>query len=414
MAGSVKLTREQLFNKLWELGHSKTAEFYSVSLNEIIDVCEKNNIPMPDRDFYKSKVKKTPINIPTLPPSNNEFVELKCVYKRKKHQDSSYGNRANAICILQILEDYTDINTQISVAQIIKHMEEDYRQTVDRKTVGKTIDLLVDLGYEIVNLGEGRYEKNLYYLDEKTLEPLEAKLIMDSLLLNPLISHKEMDEIANKINSHLVKRTPLQRTWRWRCLDENVEKYEHPYNLYDILDIIDIALMNDKKISFNYLTYDTNKKPIEQGSYLVTPQMIKQENGNYYLFCELDDNKYLEFRLDKIRNAMVSDEPSSGKRIAGKAPVVGEYKYDSIWYGQIKVICDNNILEKIVEYFDHSMDYVDFKDNGDNKTFTLTTSSYPNTLVDFLAASADQCEIAEPEIIRNMVIDKIKNNKYGV
>ncbi len=414
MAGSVKLTREQLFTKLWEIGHSKTAEYYSVSLNEIMEVCEKYDIPMPDQESYKNKVKKIPINIPALPPHNEEYIELKCVYKRRKRQDSSFGNRANSICILQILEDYSDVNTPISIAQIIKHMEEDYRQTVDRKTVSKTIELLKDLGYDIGNLGEGRYEKNLFFLNEKTLEPLEAKLIMDSLLLNPLISGREMDEIANKINEHLVKRTPLQRIWWWHSLDENVEKYNHSHNLYYVLDIIDIALMNGKKITFNYASFDTNKNLVAEDNYTVSPHMIKMHNGNYYLFSELEDNHYLEFRLDRIQNAKVSDENASGKRVAGKAKVVGEYTYECTWQGPIKVICDNDILKKIIDYFDHQLDYINLEDNGDNKTFTLTTSSYSNSLIDFLTGSCNKCEIVEPKSLRDMVISKIKNNRYGV
>lgn len=416
MAAKITVKRKQLFDDLWSVGYDRSAEKYCVSLNELLEVYKKHNIPMPDSEYFAAKHKGKAVTVPGLPDSDIEDIELQTVWKRRKKVNSILGSKANAICILQTLEDYSDANKSLSVADIIYYMEENYRIKVDRRTVYNTIELLTDLGYDIDADKKG--SKNYYSINDKILEPSEVKIIMDSLALNPLLSAKLGDEICNKINKYLAKRTPLQRSWFWHSLDKYIEKYDTDNMLYYYLDEIDAAQSQDKKIEFDYLKYDTNgnKVPYRKEKFVVSPYQLKLENGMYYLCCSGDnDNDFVEVRLDRMANVRMLDEKSNGKRIAGKGRPLGvTYTPEQTAHFLVTIKCDNELIDKVTTDFQHHLKSIDIKDNGDSKTFNFSLFTNVEFITQWAASVADKCEVIEPQEVRDMVIDKIKNNKYGV
>ena len=427
MPSIIKITRKQFFDDIWEMNFVRVCEKYCISLNELHKVCEEKNIPRPYKSYRYDKAKGRPVHIPELPPPEDELIELHCVWKRRKKIESNLGSKANSICILQILEDYSDANKSLSVSDIIRLMEENYRLQVDRRTVYNTVKLLDALGYEIDVSKE--CGKCYYALLDKTLEPFEAKIIMDSLSLNPLLSLKLSDEICNKINMYMAKRTPIQRTWYWHTGDEEagfIEKYDIGNSLYYVLDEIDAAIMQDKKLSFNYLKYDTNGNKVlyNDEKYVVSPRKIEIENFTYYLSCynsfategDAFSNTSRTFRLDRMVNVCMTDESADRPWKPDNASVVGSYDYgrDYCLYAVMK--CDNELLEKITDDFANRMNSAKFKDNNDGKTFTftLTYCDKMQKLAFWAAGVMDKCEVLEPVELREMVIEIIKNNKYRV
>lgn len=416
MATKIMVERKQLFDDLWEIGYDRSAEKYCVSLNELLEVYKKYNIPMPDAEYFAAKHQKKNVTIPALPASyeGDEYVELQIVYKRRQKIDSTLGSKANSICILQTLEDYSDANKALSVSDIIRLMEENYRIKIDRRTVYSTIELLIDIGYDIFIDKKG--SKNYYSLNEKTLEPSEVKIVIDSLWMNPLLPSKLGDEISNKINKYLAKRTPLQRSWFWHSFD--FEKYDTDNLLYCYLDEIDAAQAQGKKIEFDYLKYDTNgnKVPYRKEKFIVSPYHLKMENGMYYLCCSGDnDDDFVEARLDRMTNVRMIDEKSNGKRISGKGKMIGvTYTPERRAQFYVSVKCDNELIDKVTTDFAHKLNYVDIKDNGDGKTFNFSLFTNVEFITQWAASVADKCEVVEPQEVRDVVIEKIKNNKYGV
>lgn len=416
MAAKITVKRKELFDDLWSIGYDRSAEKYGVSLNELIETYKKYNIPMPDSEYFAAKHKGKDVTVPDLPVSDNEDIELQTIWKRRKKVGSILGSKANSICILQTLEDYSDANKSLAVADIICWMEENYRIKVDRRTVYNTIELLIDLGYDIDIDKKG--SKNYYSINEKVLEPSEVKIIMDSLALNPLLSAKLGDEICNKINKYLAKRTPLQRSWFWHSLDKHIEKYDTDNMLYYYLDEIDAAQSQGKKIEFDYLKYDTNgnKVPYRKEKFVVSPYYLKLENGMYYLCCsgEYDDD-FVQVRLDRMVNVRMIDEKSNGKQIAGKGRPLGfTYTPEQKACFHVTMKCDNELIDKVTTDFNHHLKAIDIKDNGDGKTFNFSLFANGEFITEWATSVADKCEIIEPQEVRDMVIDKIKNNKYGV
>ena len=80
------------------------------------------------------------------------------------------------IYILRILEKYSDYRHRLTQKDIIDLMERDYGVSCERKTVSRNIGDLADAGYEIERRDGG------YYLDSRTFEDSELRLLIDSVL----------------------------------------------------------------------------------------------------------------------------------------------------------------------------------------------------------------------------------------
>ena len=81
--------------------------------------------------------------------------------------------KANAICLLEVLKEYSDAEHILPMREIIAKMQSLYGIKIDRRTVYGAIALLIELGYDI-----SLYEDNGvgYYLRSRELEQSEVLL----------------------------------------------------------------------------------------------------------------------------------------------------------------------------------------------------------------------------------------------
>ena len=89
------------------------------------------------------------------------------------------SNRATTICLLLVLEKYSDENHIMSMQEIQLKMRQCYDITVDRRTIYSAVELLQQLGYDI-----STYEENGrgYYLQSRILEASEVQMLMDAVV----------------------------------------------------------------------------------------------------------------------------------------------------------------------------------------------------------------------------------------
>lgn len=103
----------------------------------------------------------------------------------------------NILLILKILETESDKDhpiTQLKIAEIISSV-----YLCDRKTIGRNIKFLKELGYPIVKTAQG------YYLDSKSFTLDECNLVISSVRDNVNILEPQKQEIIEKLNAVLYK-----------------------------------------------------------------------------------------------------------------------------------------------------------------------------------------------------------------
>ena len=79
----------------------------------------------------------------------------------------SNNKKLSPLCILEVLKESSDENHPLRQEQIIQKLYNRFGLELERKSVGATIDSLIDFGFDIVKT------KNGCYLDEREFEKSE-------------------------------------------------------------------------------------------------------------------------------------------------------------------------------------------------------------------------------------------------
>ena len=108
--------------------------------------------------------------------------------------------KANAICLLEVLKEYSDAEHILPMREIIAKMQSLYGIKIDRRTVYGAVALLIELGYDI-----SIYEDNGagYYLRSRELEQSEVLLLTDAVYSFPFIPAKQTEQLVQKLQKQL-------------------------------------------------------------------------------------------------------------------------------------------------------------------------------------------------------------------
>lgn len=211
--------------------------------------------------------------------------------------------KASILYILNILKDYSDINHLLKQKEIADKVYQIYGLEIERKTIASTLTLLSDLDYDIYKGPNGGY-----CLLERTFNESEIQFLIDAIYSSKIIEGNYAKNLTKKLSeflsvyqrknySYLYKSTEISRT-------SNIEFF---YNI----EIINEAIDKNKKISFNYLSYDKNGNLIERKDgyrYTVSPYYMINNFGKYYLLCSISkfDNHSI-YRIDYMKDIELVD-----------------------------------------------------------------------------------------------------------
>lgn len=220
--------------------------------------------------------------------------------------------------ILEILKKYSDIDHKLTQQNIIKYLKEDHNMNVDRKSIKRNLDNLIDEGYDInydeIERGKGKNKNKLrtnYYL-LREFDNSELRLLIDGLIFSKYIPYSQCKELVEKLEGLSNKYFKSRVSNIYLLNDDKIVNKDLFYNI----DIIDEAIKKDKKIIFSHCEYNIKKELInkknDDGSdkiYTANPYHMAALNGRYYLICTFKGHKNIaNVRLDRIKNIKVINE----------------------------------------------------------------------------------------------------------
>ncbi len=214
--------------------------------------------------------------------------------------------------IWEILNRKTDEQHPISTQELIKELAQ-LGITCERRTIYADIDSMQSFGYEIRNKRKGH--DMVYWVDKRQFDLPEIKIIMDAIQSSKFIPQKETEELINKLaDLGGSSRTELMKR---NAIHFNTVKHTNDA-VYEIVDSLERAIENKKKVSFNYFLLNANGKreyKHDKKLYIEEPLAMICDDGNYYLLCyhteEEYENNVKTFRIDRIDNISVLDEDIS-------------------------------------------------------------------------------------------------------
>ena len=319
--------------------------------------------------------------------------------------------KANTICLLEILKEYSDGDNILKMSDIIHKMKHDYGLSVDRRTVYSCVAVLSEMGYDISvpdENGQG------YYLASREFDVSEVRLMTDSIYFNPGITEVHSEQLIKK----LQKMLPKSKRHKYRNLSTaNAGRKTDNKKVFLNIDYLDEAISKRKKVEFTYMKYDFDKrlKPRRKEKYVVSPYEMVAASDHYYLLCKCDshEQRVSQFRIDKITDVAIID----GEYIPAPDDFSPKrYRDQSVFMyggeiGKVLFRCDNHMLDRVIDCFGQD---IKISKNDDGETFDMTVTGSLEGLSYWAGHYIDSCEVLEPQSMREAVIEVIKNNRYGI
>ncbi len=215
------------------------------------------------------------------------------------------NKKASILLILKVLQEYSDEDHFLTQQDIIDKVDELYGIELERKSVAFSISLLQELDYDI-----NKSPKGGYALLSRDFDNSEIRFITDALFSSKSINGKQATELANKLNSCLSKYQ--RKDYGFIHKSSELSRTDNKEVFYT-LEIIEEAKRKGKRVSFQYLAFDENGKPVIKKDgyrYIVSPYYSVNSNGRYYLICNYRE-KYRAiqwFRIDFIVNIKIEEE----------------------------------------------------------------------------------------------------------
>ena len=187
--------------------------------------------------------------------------------------------------LAKILYEQTDEEHVLTTAQLIQILEERYGIKAHRQTIKAEIELLKQFGLDIE---EVKSTQNRYNLFGRRFDTPELKLLIDAVESSKFITATKSNELVDKISS--LTSTHIASTLRRNVSCEGRIK---PGNerIYIIIDAINDAINNNKKISFQYFEYNVRKeKKLRRNGdpYVITPLHLVWNGDCYYMIGVYD------------------------------------------------------------------------------------------------------------------------------
>jgi predicted DNA-binding transcriptional regulator YafY len=225
-----------------------------------------------------------------------------------------------ALNILDILRKHTSREHRLSQKQIATILERDYQMKVDRKSIRRNLDNLIDAGYDIEYTHSERHGKTGevesmatgWYINRE-FEDSELRLLIDSLLFSHQIPSTQCRQLIDKLKN-LSNRYFNTRVRHVHSLPEVKSTNRQ---LFYTIEVLDDAIDKGVQVAFRYGTFDTkgqlHPRLDEKGEpriYHIAPYHLVATNGRYYLICRhMRYDQLAYYRVDRILDIKLLDIP---------------------------------------------------------------------------------------------------------
>lgn len=300
--------------------------------------------------------------------------------------------------ILQILEQYSDYDNPLKQEDIARYLDRDYGIVIERKAIGRNIFLLKDAGYDILSDRRGSY------LASREFDDSELRMLIDGVLASKHITAKHSKELIEKLCSLSNKyfRSHVKNIWsvnEWSKTDNQALFYN--------IEIIDTAIELGKQIAFSYNKYGADKKLHKTSDQRATPYQMILHNQRYYLVACNEKWKNLgHYRLDRITDIRLTDEPATPLRsLPGHENGIDYKEYaTSLPYmftdqlENIEFLAEPGIVDQIVDWFG---DNARIQSCGDKLKVYVKAS--PNAMEYWAMQYLNFVEILSPASLRSRI-----------
>lgn len=319
------------------------------------------------------------------------------------------SSKKKLFAVLEILKKYSDDAHPMNSKEILEKLSSEYDITAERKSIYRDVELLKSCG---VNIEQATARRDGYYFSDREFEAAEIRLLVDAVLSASFITRKKTNKIIKKLKGQLSEHQA--KDFENQIYYDKRVKFDNEQILY-VTDNINGAISEHKKIKFAYYRKEIKNGKIRRKKthdHIISPYALIWNDDKYYLVGNYDKYDTLShYRLDRMGSIEVLDEP------ARPVKEVSEYKnnFDAgdyvsktfqMYSGSdeiIELICDNSLLEKMIDKFGDKAAYNNY---GEDRFYLRAEGYVSEGLADWLMSFGDKCYVQAPYRMRELIIER--------
>lgn len=301
--------------------------------------------------------------------------------------------------ILQILQEHSDSEHPLTQDDIADRLDRDYGIMLERKAVGRNLNMLKEAGYPIASVRDGSY------LAQREFEDAELRMLIDGVLASKYIAPKYSADLIEKLCKLSNKRF---RSHVKNIYSVNDWSKTDNKQLFGNIDLIDDAIERGVQLKFQFNKYGVDKKLHRSSNPRVTPYQLILHNQRYYLMAAHAHWKTMFFyRVDHITNMELVDKPAVP--ITEVVGFAGGIDYKTLSSAlpymytdapvRVEFRADKKIVDQIIDWFGH--DVIIFQEDDTYVRVTLRVS--PMAMEHWATQYVNHVEILHPQSLRDAV-----------
>ena len=264
----------------------------------------------------------------------------------------------------QIFKTSTDEDHTLTGNELIEILEKEGIKA-ERKTIYDDIATLCDSGVTIETVKKGH--SNAYFYSNPNDFTNEQLLILASAVAScRFLTIKKSNDLISKLQGMTNKYTAAQ-LGRQIFIAQRSNNKSVNETIYYSINTIQNAILKKKKITFQYYSYNANKKrQLKHGGepYTVSPYALVWENDNYYLACichNISHGEVRRFRLDRMAEVTMTEYKIAAFTDEEKRELDNSKSLFLMFGGEkkeLKIQFDNDLMDVVIDRFGESVECI--------------------------------------------------------
>ena len=308
--------------------------------------------------------------------------------------------------VAKMLYEQTDEEHYLTIVQIIDQLKNQYGISTSRGTVSDDIRVLQELGVEIE---VEQSTQNRYYLIGRRFDLPELKALIDAVESARFIPTDKSSALVSKLS---LLASPFVAPNLVRNVDvENRIKADNE-KVYYIMEALNDAINDKKKVSFQYYTYNRNKERVAKHDgevYVFSPYKMIW-NGDYYYVVGYSEKhgSIGSFRVDRIVTTpqiLSEEQQEPPKDFDLNIYLNSMFRMYNGERKQIELVCDNELMNSIIDRFGNDVNVSVYDENS----FKVNvTTSVGNVFYSWIFGFGGRVKIISPEDVRKEYTEMVE------
>ncbi|MBR4670557.1 MAG: WYL domain-containing protein [Butyrivibrio sp.] len=309
--------------------------------------------------------------------------------------------------LAKIMVEKTDDEHFLTMPQIKEQLEA-RGVTADRKSLYDDMEALRVLGIDVIGEQYGRHF--YYHVGSKHFELAELKLLVDSIQSSKFITEKKSSELIKKVTAlgsdyeAMQLRRQVVVQGRIKTMNESI---------YYVVDEIHNAIAHNKKIRFEYLQWNLDKKmvPRKDGMYEISPWALTFDDENYYLIgYDSNASKIKHYRVDKMRKIVHLEEKREGKEAFSALDMAAYSRMNFGMFGgdetSVKLMFKNEMVGILLDRF--GKDITIRKSTEEGYSETIVNVALSDQFFGWIFALGNGVKITAPKEVAQRFENELK------